>query len=153
MRTENFAYQPEEYEFEKASNAYLISLFMLILVLPLPIINLIGALIFYLGNKKSTPFVRWHCMQVILSQIFLLIINNITLFWTLFVLSNDLAFTSIHKLILSLVIFGNILELIATVYTTYEVKKGKHIKWLVFSNITDHFFSDDMDKKESNIFL
>ena len=45
-----FIYEPGEHESEKASNSYLMSLIALIAGLPLPIINLIATLIFYLGN-------------------------------------------------------------------------------------------------------
>ncbi|MDP1993761.1 MAG: hypothetical protein Q8K40_00805, partial [Ignavibacteria bacterium] len=56
-----FTYKPDEYEAEKASNSYLMSMVALIAGLPLPIINLIATVIFYVGNRKGSYFVRWHC--------------------------------------------------------------------------------------------
>ena len=40
-----FAYQPNEYENERASNIYLMSLVVVIVGLPLPIINFIATVI------------------------------------------------------------------------------------------------------------
>ena len=74
-----FAYQPSEHENEKASNSYLMSLVAVIAGLPLPIINLLATFFFYLANRKSTFFVRWHCTQALLSQAVLLFSNF--LFW------------------------------------------------------------------------
>jgi len=61
-----FEYQPSEHEAEKASNSYLMSLIALIAGMPLPIINLIASVIFFVGNRKGTYFVRWHCTQALL---------------------------------------------------------------------------------------
>ena len=81
-----FTYEPGEHEAEKASNSYLMSLIALIAGLPLPIINLLATLIFYLGNRKGTYFVRWHSTQALLSQFSLLFINSFGFWWTISVI-------------------------------------------------------------------
>lgn len=48
-----FPYQPSEDEAEKASNSYLMSLVALIVGLPLPIVNLLATLVFYLGKTEK----------------------------------------------------------------------------------------------------
>ena len=58
-----FYYRPNESELERASNSYLMSLVAVIGGLPLPILNLLASIFFYLGNRNSTPFVKWHCTQ------------------------------------------------------------------------------------------
>ena len=63
IQKKTFLYQPNESETEIASNSYLMSLIAIIVGLPLPIVNLIATFIFYLSNRKSTYFVRWHCTQ------------------------------------------------------------------------------------------
>ena len=68
MIEKKFNYEPLEYEKESASNSYLMSLIAGILAVPLPIINLIATLIFYIATKSSY-FIRWHCTQLILSQL------------------------------------------------------------------------------------
>ena len=60
IHSNTFNYQLSEEETESASNSYLMSLIAIIAGLPLPILNLLATFIFYLGNRKSTYFVRWH---------------------------------------------------------------------------------------------
>jgi hypothetical protein len=43
---------------------------------------LLATLIFYLGNRKKSYFVRWHCTQALLSQFSLLLINSLAFWWT-----------------------------------------------------------------------
>ena len=52
--TLTFPYKPDDYEAEKASNSYLMSVVAVIAGLPLPIINLVATAIFFLGNRKGT---------------------------------------------------------------------------------------------------
>ena len=68
MKKKPFTYQPLDHELEAASNSYLMSLVAIIVGVPLPIINLFATLIFYLGNRRSAYFIRWHCTQALLSQ-------------------------------------------------------------------------------------
>jgi len=67
MMNRKFIYEPGEHEAEKASNSYLMSLVALITGILLPIINLLATFIFYMGNRKGTYFVRWHCMHALLT--------------------------------------------------------------------------------------
>ena len=66
IQNSNFVYQPTDHESEKASNSYLMSLIAIIVGLPLPIINLIATLIFYVGNRKGAYFVRLYDYKEIL---------------------------------------------------------------------------------------
>ncbi len=83
ITTKDFQYMPGEHETEKASSSYLMSLLAIVVGLPLPIINLIATIIFYLGNRKGTYYVRWHCTQALLSQLSVLIMNSVA-FWCLY---------------------------------------------------------------------
>jgi len=92
--TTTFAYEPGEHETEKASNSYLMSLIAAIAGLPLPIINLLATLIFYLGNRKGTYFVRWHCTQALISQFSLLAMNSAGFWWTVSIIFSDKTISS-----------------------------------------------------------
>ena len=70
-----FSYQPHDSEMERASNSYLMSLVAVIGGLPLPIFNLLATFFFYLGNRKSTSYVKWHCTQALISQLGLFFFN------------------------------------------------------------------------------
>ncbi len=64
--------QPEEIETrirEDAMGAYLMMFGALAAGLPLPIINLIAAVVYYYINKGKSRFVRFHALQSLYSQI------------------------------------------------------------------------------------
>lgn len=132
-----FSYNPTEHEREKASNSYLMSLVAVIAGLPLPIINLLATLFFYIGNRKSTYFVRWHCIQALLSQIVLLFANSYSFWWTVSILFTDEKATNNYFAYLFTVIVFNVLEVISTIYCAVQTRKGKHVQVFFFGNVTN----------------
>lgn len=132
-----FGYQPGEHESEKASNSYLMSLIAIIAGLPLPIINLIATLIFYLGNKNSTYFVRWHCTQALLSQLSILFINSFGFWWTISVIFTDETITNPFIAYLFAALIFNLIEFVATIYTSIQTRQGNHVIWWFYGNLTN----------------
>ncbi|MCB9033592.1 MAG: DUF4870 domain-containing protein [Chitinophagales bacterium] len=137
IHIKSFDYKPTESEDEKASNSYLMSLIALIAGLPLPIINLIATLIFYLGNKKGTYFVRWHCTQALLSQFSLLIINSVAFWWTVHIILQDTNVSNAYIAYLFTAFLYNITEFIATIYTAIQTRKGIHVEWWFYGGLTN----------------
>lgn len=137
INTTPFSYTPGEDESEKASNSYLMSLIALIAGLPLPIVNLIATLIFYLGNRKGTYFVRWHCTQALLSQLSVLLINSFGFWWTISIIFTEETITdNFIAYIISALVF-NITEFAVTIYTAIQTRKGVHVAWWFYGNITN----------------
>ena len=133
----SFPYEPGEHETEKASNSYLMSMIALVAGLPIPIINLIATFIFYMGNKRGTYFVRWHCTQALLSQFSLLLINSYGFWWTISIIfSPETISNGYIAYIISLVIF-NLTEFIATIYTAIQTRKGIHVEWWFYGSVTN----------------
>jgi len=132
-----FAYQPDDHEAEKASNSYLMSLIAVIAGLPLPIINLIATFIFYMGNRNGTYFVRWHCTQALLSQASLLVINSTGFWWTMSIIFGPATVTNSYLAYVITAFFFNLVEFIATIYTAVTVRKGVHVSWWFYGDITD----------------
>jgi uncharacterized membrane protein len=132
-----FSYNPTEHEREKASNSYLMSLVAVIAGLPLPIINLLATLFFYIGNRKSTYFVRWHCIQALLSQLVLLFANSYSFWWTVSILFTDEKATNNYFAYLFTVIVFNVLEIISTIYCAVQTRKGRHVQVFFFGNVTN----------------
>lgn len=132
-----FAYKPGEHEAEKASNSYLMSLVAVIVGLPLPIINLIATFIFFMSNRKGTYFVRWHCTQALLSQASLLAINTVGFWWTVSIVFREDVATNQYISYIITVIIVNLIELIATIYTAIQTRKGIHVKWWFYGDLTD----------------
>ena len=113
------------------------SLIALIAGLPLPIINLIATLIFYVGNRKGTYFVRWHCTQALLSQLSMLFINSFGFWRTISIIFTDEIITSKYIAYIIVALFFNLTEFIATIYTAIQTRKGIHVEWWFYGNLTN----------------
>jgi hypothetical protein len=134
---QEFAYKPDEYEAEKASNSYLMSVIAIMIGLPFPVINLIATAIFYFGNRKATYFVRWHCTQALLAQAITLGMNVVAVYWTLSIIFGNNHLTNNYIAYMLTIIIFNLIEFIATIYTAIQTRKGKHIVWMFFGPLTD----------------
>lgn len=137
IQTKRFIYEPGEHEAESASSSYLMSLIAIIVGLPLPIINLIATLIFFLGNRKSTYFVRWHCTQALLSQLSMLFINSYGFWWTISIIFTQETITSNFVAYIIAAIVFNLIEFIATIYTAIQTRKGVHVEWWFYGSLTN----------------
>jgi uncharacterized membrane protein len=128
-----FSYEPGEHETETASSSYLMSLIAIIVGLPLPIVTLI----FYLSNRKSTYFVRWHCTQALLSQFSMLFINSFGFWWTIDIIFTDESISSNYIAYIIAALLFNITEFIATIYTAIQTRKGIHVEWWFYGTLTN----------------
>ena len=137
ITTGEFVYAPGEHEAEKASNSYLMSLVAVIAGLPLPIVNLLATLIFYLGNRNGTYFVRWHCTQALLSQLSLLLVNSYGFWWSVSIIFSDERITNNYMAYMLTLVLVNIGELIATIYTAVQTRKGIHVSWFFYGDLTE----------------
>lgn len=130
-------YLPNEHEAEKASNSYIMSLVAIMGGFPLPIINLIATVIFYMGNRKCTYFVRWHCTQALLSQFFLLPFNSVGFWWTISIIFSDEKISSNYIAYIITIFIFNLIEFIGTIYSAIATRKGKHVEWWFIGGLTD----------------
>ncbi|HEX5668981.1 MAG TPA: DUF4870 domain-containing protein [Chitinophagaceae bacterium] len=137
MIIDNTPYSPTEHEAEKASNSYLMSLVAAIAGLPLPIINLIATFIFYMGNRRGTYFVRWHSTQALLSQFSLLFMNSFGFWWTVSIMFSDAVITNYYIAYVITVLLFNLAELIATIYSAIRTRKGEHVQWWLYGDLTN----------------
>lgn len=137
IQPKKFMYSPGEHEAETASSSYLMSLIAIIVGAPLPILNLLATIIFYLSNRKSTYFVRWHCTQALLSQLSMLIINSVGFWWTISIFFTSETITNKYiAYMISAVIF-NIAEFFVTLYTLIQTRKGLHVEWWFYGGLTN----------------
>ena len=137
IQRKDFFYLPSEHERESASGSYLMSLVALIAGLPLPIVNLIATLIFFLGNRRSGYFVRWHCTQALVSQLFTLLINSYGFWWTVSIVFSDEKASDSYIAYLITAILFNLAEFITTIYTAVQTRKGHHVEWWFFGPLTN----------------
>ena len=129
--------QPSDEDLEKASNSYVMSLLFIMGGLPLPIVNLIGTVIFFLANLKANFFVRWHCLQALLSQLVLVPFNSFAFWWTISLFISDEVITSRYIAYIVFVVILNFVEFLGTIYAAVSVRKGKHVKFWLLGEITD----------------
>lgn len=136
IHIKKFSYEPGEHESETASSGYLMSLIAIVVGLPLPIINLIATFIFYLGNRKSTYFVRWHCTQALLSQLSMLFVNSFGFWWTFSIIFSEETITNEYIAYIIAALIFNVTEFIVTIYTAIQTRKGIHIEWWLYGPLT-----------------
>lgn len=138
MSDRTFYYVPEEEELEKASNGYLMSLIAVVVGLPLPVINLLATFVFFLANRKSTYFVRWHCTQALLSQFTLFIFNTVGFWWSMAILFKDTVdISNSYIAYMATVLLLNAGELAITIYTAIKTRKGEHVSWWFYGPLTN----------------
>ena len=124
IKITTFPYEPAEGENERASGSYLMSMIALVVGLPLPIVNLIATLIFFLGNRKSTFFVKWHCTQALLSQFSMVFVNSVAFWWTISVIWRGTEITNGYIAYVMAAFLINLTEFIATIYTAIQTRKA-----------------------------
>lgn len=134
---DRFSYIPGEHEAERASSSYLMSLVAIIAGLPLPIVNLFATLFFYIANRKGSYFVRWHCTQALLSQFSLLFFNSAGFWWTISILFFDEEWSNPYVSYMVALIIVNTIEFTATIYTAIKTRKGEHVHWWLYGDITN----------------
>src|SRR5215831_14772859 len=138
MNPENyFQYKPGDNELERASNSYLMSVIIVMCGLPLPIVNLIGCVIFFLGNRRNTYFIRWHCTQALLLQLLLFPLNSVGFWWTIHIIFGSSHFTSNYFAYLLTIFTLNLVEFIINIYAAVQVRKGEHVKWWFYGDLTN----------------
>ncbi|MBP8156458.1 MAG: hypothetical protein KAX81_05470 [Leadbetterella sp.] len=142
-----FYYRPNESELERASNSYLMSLVAVIGGLPLPILNLLASIFFYLGNRKSTPFVKWHCTQNLLSQFGLFFLNSTGFWWTVSIVFDDEKVTNYYVGYMITLVLFNLVEFISTIILASKTRKGIHAELFLFSDLTNLMIKKDENYK------
>lgn len=158
-QTNNSTIYPHEYE--QASNAYLMAVVSVIAGLPLPVINVIASFVYYLGHRKSSYFIRWHCIQAVIAQALIIPFNSIAFAWTIAIFSRNLSFgmssdvsegiiaynfseASIsYWLYMAFILLLNVIEFFAVIFTAIRVRNKHNVRWFIAASITDSLCSKE----------
>ena len=127
--------QPEEIsvrEREDAMGSYLMMFASFAVGLPLPIINLIAALIYYYTNKGKSKFIDFHITQSLLSQLPTTLLNAVLVGWTIRTFVMELTFTDTYKGYLIMVIIANLIYLIFSIIAAVRARKGMLYYFIFF---------------------
>ncbi|WNB17640.1 DUF4870 domain-containing protein [Marivirga arenosa] len=131
--------QPDEIDIrekEDAMGAYLMMFAALGAGLPLPILNLIAAIIYYYINKGKSLFVRFHALQSLLSQLPTSLLNAVAVFWGLRIIFLDYPFTDVFKGYLWLVGIANLLYIIFSLIGAVKARKGEMYYFILFGRLS-----------------
>lgn len=113
--------------------AYLMMFAAFAVGLPLPVINLIAALIYYFVNRKKSRFIHFHCLQSFLSQIPTTLLNWGLLYWGLqvYFFHNHLESNFFFAYIV-LVIIANLIYVIFSIVAAVKARKGNFYYFIFF---------------------
>lgn len=136
-------------EREDAMGGYLMMFAALAAGLPLPIINLIAAIIYFYINKAKSKFVAFHAYQSLISQIPTTLLNAGLVFWTIrlffyqSVRFNEVFFVGseyeIYWGYLIMVIIANLLYMIFSLIAAFKARKGQFYYFLFFGKLSYHY--------------
>lgn len=125
-----------EREMESASTAYLLTLMVVMVGLPLPIINLIACIGYYFSIKTKSFFVRFHAMQAMTSQAFIIIMNSVAVSWTLKIIFSDTHYSKIYVGYVATVVLFNLADYVANIIAATKARKGKMFQFFFFGTLS-----------------
>lgn len=128
-----------EREKEDAMGAYLMMFAALATSLPLPIINLIAATIYYYVNRKKGRFIHFHCLQSLLSQLPTTLVNWGLLYWVLQIFFfENLAVSDWFYAYLGFAITANLIYFVFSIIAAIRARKGIFMYFLFFGSYAYH---------------
>ncbi|MDG1022865.1 MAG: DUF4870 domain-containing protein [Flavobacteriaceae bacterium] len=128
-----------EREKEDAMGAYLMMFAALATSLPLPIINLIAAIVYYYINRKKGRFIHFHCLQSLLSQLPTTLVNWGLLFWALQIFFFDnFEVDDWFYAYLGFAILANLIYFIFSIMAAIRARKGIFMYFLFFGSYAYH---------------
>ena len=144
--------QPEELtsrEKEDAMGAYLMMFAAFAISIPLPIVNLIAAIIYFYINRKKSRYIHFHCLQSLLSQLPTTLINWGMLYWALQIfLFDNLEVNDYFYAYLGFMILANLIYFIFSIVAAIRARKGVFMYFIFFGS----FAYNQVYSSENNLF-
>lgn len=136
-------------EREDAMGGYLMMFAALAAGLPLPIINLIAAIIYFYINKAKSRFIAFHAYQSLISQIPTSLLNVGLVFWTVrLFFYQSVRFKEVFSIgseyeiywgYLIMVIIANLFYMIFSLVAAFRARKGQFYYFLFFGKMSYHY--------------
>lgn len=122
-----------EREKEDAMGAYLMMFASLATSLPLPVINLIAAVIYYYVNRKKGRFIHFNCLQSLLSQLPTTLANWGLLYWGLQIFFfENYEVSDYFYAYLGFSIIANLIYFIFSIVAAVRSRKGIFMYFIFF---------------------
>ncbi len=131
--------QPEEIserERDDAMGAYLMMFASLAIGLPLPLLNLVASLIYFLVNRKTSPFVAFHSLQGLLTHIPVTLLNAGVVGWLIGILVSHVGFFAPFFWYLCFTALANIAYIVWTIVAIIQSRKGRFFYMPVLGRIS-----------------
>lgn len=119
---------------EEASFAYLIPFVTIIGGLPLPIVNLLVCLAYWMYVRKKAPFVRFHALQSLFTTIPIVLINAGVVFIVVHLVFYDWLFESWMGGYFAAAVVFNLIEFVFNIYASINARKGKSFLFIGFGH-------------------
>lgn len=132
--------QPQEIperEREDAMGAYLMMFAAVAVGLPLPVINLIAAIVYYYVNRRKSRFIHFHSLQSLLSQLPTTFMNWGLLYWIINIwLLHDATADDLFYGYIVIVIVANIIYFTFSIVAAVKARKGRMYYLLFFGKLS-----------------
>jgi len=127
--------QVTDREREDAMGAYLMMFATVAIGLPLPVINMIAAIVYYFVNRSKGDFVRFHALQSLWSQLPVSLLNSTAVIWVIVNLVKDYEFTSLFwGFVIATGVF-NVIYLIFSIIGAVRAHSGRFYYFLFFGRL------------------
>lgn len=135
---------------EDAMGSYLMMFGALAVGLPLPIINLIASVVYYVLNAKKSRFIKFHALQSMWSQLPTTLLNAGLIFWTFVKMIPELKensnvdnfeFLTTDNLFwgyLISVLIANLLYVIFSIIGAIKARRGEMYYFIFFGKLAYH---------------
>ncbi len=133
--------QPDQIETrirEDAMGAYFMMFATAAMGIPLPILNLVAAIIYYYVNRDKGRFVQFHTLQSLYSQIPVSLLNSGLVAWTIVNFAKGLDFTSFFWGYLIMVGIADLVYFIFSLVGAVRARKGFFYYFLFFGRLAYH---------------
>jgi uncharacterized membrane protein len=120
--------QPEEIterERDDAMGAYLMMFASLAIGLPIPLVNLIASVIYFLVNRKSSPFAAFHSLQALLTHVPVVLLNAGAVGWLIGILVSQAGFHAAFFWYLFFTVLVNLVYIIWSIVALIHASKGR----------------------------
>ena len=122
-----------EREKEDALGAYLMMFASLATSLPLPVINLIAAVVYYYVNRKKSRFIHFNCLQSLLSQLPTTLVNWILLYWALQIFFfENYEVNDYFYAYLGFSVLANLIYFVYSIVAAVRARKGVFMYFILF---------------------
>lgn len=121
-------------EKEEAMSAYFMMFASLAAGIPLPILNLVAAGVYYHANKHKSRFVQFHSLQSLLSQLPVSILNFVLVVWIIYLFRSNFD-TSIWFVFFAVTTaFFNLIYVTFSIIAAIKARNGMMYYFLIFGN-------------------